>query len=154
MLPQSINSEDLEAELSRWAQSIELENLGRALLETGTIVREDFNDHFVQAQGPDGAWPPRKYQYPWPILIKTGKLKETATTEGAPGNIARFRAGFAEFGLDVSVVNYAGFHEYGTSKLPPRPWAWLSSEAEEAAANAFADAVYRLLVDPTHGPSV
>lgn len=141
-----IESTDLRSELQAWSAEIESNTLEEPLMSLAPLVFREFEGHFDSAQGPSGKWPPRKYDYPWPILIKTGFLKAAATEQGAPGNISRFKDGWAEFGVDVSVVNYAAFHEYGTSKLPPRPWAWMSSDAEDEVAERLIDALYALFV--------
>lgn len=144
MLPARIEVEDLHQELLRWADEIEANSLEQPLMSLSPIVFREFDSHFMNAMGPNGPWAQRAHSYPWPILIKTGKLQLAAGTEHASGNISRFQNGWAEFGLDQSVVNYAGFHEYGTSLMPARPWCWLSPEAEDEAAERFAAALYAL----------
>ena len=143
-LPTSIDVEDLEQVLRTWATEISNADYSDAILSISPVVFGDFDDHFQNAQGPDGAWPPRKRAYSHPILRKTGDLHRAATQEGAPGNIKRFSEGWGEFGADGSIVNYAGVHEYGTELLPPRPWAWLSSDAEDEAAEQLANRLYAM----------
>lgn len=140
--------EDLRQEMQAFASEIMSASLEAPMMALGPLVREDFAAHFAQKQGPDGPWPPRVRSYPWPMLVKTGFLMTAATQEGAPGNIALFRDGWAEFGVDGSVVNYAGFHEYGTTKLPPRPWTWLSADAQDEAEQQLADSLFVLFVGP------
>lgn len=146
MLPLRIEADEVEDVIRDWAHEIITETYERQLMALAPIAFRDFDSHFLNAQGPDGAWAPRTRQYAWPILIKTGALQYAAGTEGGQGNISRWKSGWAEFGLDVNVVNYAAFHEYGTSRMPARPWCWLSSEAEDQAAKQFLDDVYLLFV--------
>lgn len=146
MLPQQIMADRIGEAMSAWHVDIEWERFEQPLMSLGPIVFRDFDDHFLKAQGPSGPWAPRTRQYPWPILIKTGKLQYAAATQNGAGNINRFRLDVAEFGLDVGVVNYAAFHEYGTSRMPARPWCWLSSDAEDEAAKQLLDALFLILV--------
>jgi phage gpG-like protein len=146
MLPQRMYADDVEGAFRDWAQQIITETYEVPLMALAPVVFYDFDQHFSNAAGPYGAWAVRTRQYPWPILVKTGALQYAAGTQGARGNIDRWNAGWAEFGVDGSIVNYAGFHEYGTSRMPARPWCWLSPEAEDKAAAQFLDAVYALFV--------
>lgn len=139
--------EDFAQELRAWGDSIESQSLEEPLMSLSPLVFKDFDDHFMQSLGPDGPWAPRTRNYPWPILIKTGFLIRAATESNAPGNIHRYRGDALEFGVDVSVVNYAGFHEYGTRKMPARPWAYLSEDAADAAAEQLLDRLYTLFVE-------
>lgn len=142
MLSERILVEDIEAEFARWGQEIAGADFERPLMALAPVVYRDFGKHFANAEGPNGSWAPRSRPYPWPILVKTGKLSYAAIVENGAGNITRFRDGWAEFGLDVSVVNYAAYHEYGTSRMAARPWCWLSSDAEDEAARLLLDSLY------------
>lgn len=110
------------------------------------ILRRDFHDHFLQKMGDDGRWAPRKDNLPHPLLRKTGKMHLAATRLGAPGNISEAGHRHLTFGVEGSVVDYANYQQYGTSKMVARPYIWISEEAEDEAAEAFADGVYSLLV--------
>lgn len=136
-MTQGVYVEDLMQEMDSLADQLMSDGFGPELLGLGGLVREEFELHFMMAQGPDGPWPERVREYPHPILRKTRKLLSAATIEGASGNVARSQESVAEFGVDGSVVDYAAFHEYGTVKLPPRPWAYLSDTKEEEAADRF-----------------
>lgn len=63
----------------------------------------------------NGPWAPRVRPAPWPLMIRTGKLMSSLTSLfGPPNNIGLTEA---EFGTRVE---YAKFHQYGTSKMPKR----------------------------------
>lgn len=54
-------------------------------------------------------WVPRKRFYPWPILIKTGKLRKNWENKVEPKQ------------LTISnPTEYATYHHFGTPKLPER----------------------------------
>lgn len=146
MLAAHIFADEIDSAMMAWHAEIVGASIEEQVMGLAPIVFKDFDDHFLRAQGPEGAWAPRTRSYPWPILIKTGKLQYAAGTQHGAGNISRFVSGKAEFGLDVGVVNYAGFHEYGTSRMPARPWCWLSSDAEDEAAKRLLDALYELFI--------
>jgi len=110
------------------------------------IIREDFAAHFRNTQAPYGTWPPRVDNLPHPLLIKTGTMHAAATQEGAPGNITAVGDRELQMGVDGSVVNYTAFQQYGTRYIPPRPFIWLSDDAEDAAFEAYADAAAKALL--------
>ena len=82
---------------------------------------------------PSGGWEPRKDAKPWPLMVRTGKLLASLTSLfGAPNNIDRMSA---EFGTRIE---YAKFHQYGTSRMPARkvvfePRGFASDLASKAA---------------------
>lgn len=144
MLPVTIEADDVDAAMRGLVAAMAGETYEQQLMGLAPVVYAEFSDHFRDARGPDGPWAPRARAYPWPPLVHTGKLSYAAIVPQGHGNITRWRDGWAEFGLDATVVNYAGFHEYGTSRMPARPWCWLSPEAEDEATERFADAVVNL----------
>lgn len=79
-------------------------------------------------------WEPRSKPYPWPLMRRTGTLMGSLTSLfGPPNNIEDMSA---EFGTEVE---YAKFHQYGTSKMPARkivfePRGFASDLASKAAA--------------------
>lgn len=108
------------------------EVMGSEVLE---LYREGVLENFKSATDPDGkAWPPRKHQYPHPILVKTGAMQEGALGEGA---------GFVMVeDLSVSItdpVEHAKFHEFGTSRLPARSFMGLKDEKKDAIGDAIRD---------------
>jgi len=62
-----------------------------------------------------------------PILTLHGNLRDSLTKKGAPGNIHRISDMSFEIGTGIE---YAIYHQKGTSKMLPRPPIWLT-EAEK-----------------------
>lgn len=86
-----------------------------------------------------GRWEPRSKPYPWPIMRRTGSLMSSLTSLfGAPNEVNNTSATFG------TNVEYAKFHQYGTTKMParkivfePRGFARdLASKAAAYVANA------------------
>jgi phage gpG-like protein len=79
-------------------------------------------------------WEPRTRPYAWPLMRKTGMLMGSLTSLfGPPNDIDDMHA---EFGTDVE---YAKFHQYGTTKMPARkivfePRGFARDLANKAAA--------------------
>ena len=83
------------------------------------------------------AW--KEANYPGqPILRLTDKYFSAASQPGSPNNFIESDDNRIEYGVDG--VEYAGYHEYGTSKAPPRPVFSLLEESE-----AFQQAVTQAL---------
>lgn len=73
-------------------------------------------ENFALGGLPSGKkWDKRTQPYPWPLMIRTGKLMESLTSLFGPPN--RIGLTTATFGTDVE---YAKFHQYGTTKMPAR----------------------------------
>lgn len=72
--------------------------------------------NFTTGGLPSGSkWEPRTRPYPWPLMIRTGKLMSSLTNLfGPPNNVDNTSA---KFGTNVE---YAKFHQYGTTKMPKR----------------------------------
>ena len=79
-------------------------------------------------------WEPRSRAYPWPIMRRTGTLMGSLTSLFGPPNEVNDTS--AEFGTSVE---YAKFHQYGTTKMPARkivfePRGFANDLASKAAA--------------------
>jgi len=72
-------------------------------------------ENFTTGGLPVGGWDPRKREYGWPIMRRTGKLFNSLTN--LIGNPNVITPTMAQFGTDVE---YAKFHQYGTSKMAAR----------------------------------
>lgn len=102
--------------------------------EARQMLERANSENFTTGGLPVGGWEPRKGFYTWPIMIKSGKLfNSLANLRGAPNVITPM---FAEFGTKVE---YAKFHQYGTTKMPARkvvfdPPGFSRELAEKAAA--------------------
>lgn len=72
-------------------------------------------ENFATGGLPVGGWEPRRQPKPWPLMNRTGRLMQSLTSLfGEPNDI---RAKSATFGTKVE---YAKFHQYGTSRMPAR----------------------------------
>lgn len=146
MLPRIIRAQDMPAVMAEWSQAIHAASYETALRECLPILHEDFEDHFLQATGYYGSWAPRKDDKPHPLLILTGALIEAARDTGNPGNISTVGPRELETGVNVGVVKYAGFLQYGTQYMPPRPFIWASDAAIGRCLVAFGDAAFVIIV--------
>lgn len=131
-----IPAENFSAELRRMTAFVANGSLEPALRECKLIAEEEFLQNFLEGRRADGTpWPPRKHDYAWPILIKTGHLMHSAVSEGEPGHVENVGAREMFTGTNVF---YAGFHQYGTKKLPPRPFVEVSNHAIDRMEEAVA----------------
>lgn len=122
------------AEMSHALASAPMTGLMR---ELKLVAEEAIAVNFLDGkEAGGGAWAPRKRNYPWPTLIKTGHLMRSATTEQEPGHIEHI--GDREMSTGTSVA-YAGFHEYGTERMPARPF--------EAVPDSALDLMESFIVD-------
>lgn len=91
-------------------------------------------ENFSTGGLPAGGWKPRRTEKSWPIMNRTGTLMRSLTSLfGLPNDIG---AKSATFGTKVE---YAKFHQYGTSRMPARkivfePRGFASDLASKAAS--------------------
>ena len=63
----------------------------------------------------NGPWQPRREPKPWPLMIRTGKLLASLSSLfGPPNSVGMTEAVFG------TRVEYAKFHQYGTTRMPAR----------------------------------
>lgn len=91
-------------------------------------------ENFALGGLPSGSkWKPRSQEYPWPLMVRTGKLLASLSSLfGEPNQVDATEAVFG------TKVEYAKFHQYGTTKMPKRqivfePRGFASDLAEKAA---------------------
>lgn len=112
-------------------------------------LAKSYRDNFTASGLPVGGWSPLKPQYAaWkarnfpgaPIMQQTGKLfRDLSSLRGAKTEIRRTKATFSTSGIE-----YASFHQYGTSRMakrmvifePPLFAQKLAFEAEEHITDA------------------
>ena len=108
------------------------------------LLQEEIKGVF-ESQG-YSKWPPRKMPAPHPLLRDTGKLYNSWTKSGAAGNITRISKKSLQFGTNIE---YAKYHEYGTSKMPARPIAKLVTQPQRGARRSLRrkvqESLYRYL---------
>ena len=66
-----------------------------------------------------GRWQPRRDNLPHPLLRKSGRLFRSLLESGARGNVDIRTPNSLEYGTDLP---YAEAHEFGTSRIPARPY--------------------------------
>lgn len=96
-------------------------------------LRKANAENFTKNGLPSGGWSPRTRDYAWPIMRKSGKLfRSLASLNGSPNEI---HSNYANFGTKVE---YAKFHQYGTTRMPARkvvftPIGFAKAVGEQAA---------------------
>ena len=140
-----IPAENFAAELRRMTAFVANGSLEPALRECKLIAEEAMAVNFLEGQRATGTkWPPRKHQYPHPTLIKTGHLMHSVVSEGEPGHVENVGAREMYTGTNVF---YAGFHQFGTKKLPARPFV----EVPDHAVDAMEDVLANFIINTTFG---
>jgi phage gpG-like protein len=97
-------------------------------------LRKANAENFSSSGLPVGKWEPRRQPKPWPLMVRTGSLLRSLTSLfGPPNDIGATSATFG------TKVEYAKFHQYGTSKMPARkivfePRGFASDLASKAAS--------------------
>lgn len=105
----------------RRLEAVELrsKNLAPIFLYAQQRLRVANAENFAVGGLPDagGPWKPRKDggSYTHPLMIRSGTLMNSLTSLFGPPNI--IMPTYAEFGTNVE---YAKFHQYGTTKMPAR----------------------------------
>jgi len=93
--------------------------------DISNVMIESTQSNF-QAGGRDPQWLERKKTYPWPILNKTGKMRDQSLSE--------LRIWLRQNQLNILNVYstfYAKFHQYGTIHLPVRKFIKLLEQEKE-----------------------
>lgn len=111
-----------------------------------SAVREQFD---AEGRGPAaGAWRQLSEAYAaWkesahpgqPLLVATGALRDALTVESSPGALRDYSA--AQFNYGTQGVEYASFHQTGTSSMPPRPPFDFGPDVEREMVRAAAAGV-------------
>lgn len=134
---------DLLDDVSEHCESGSFEDPLREVLP---VLSQGFEQNFMRAEGPDGApWKPRKDMLPHPLLILSGALIESVRDTGGQGNIHEVSARDIAAGVDTSVIEYAGVHQFGSEHIPARPYLYASATTLDAMADVFADAALEML---------
>lgn len=144
-------------QFATWGANIEtlepvMEQIGEDILADNAmqfLTEGDFYRGSMIAQLVAPKWQPlaastvrdrvrRGYEGDHPILWRTGELAASLSERGAAGNIFET----SKRGLRVGTsIPYASFHEYGTSRMPPRPLVGLTRNRSQAIVRAVGDYV-------------
>ena len=128
-------------------------DLRPALTVIGIGYRKEVNAIFAKKQprqsglrwkelSPDYAKAKEKQIPGVPLLVRTGRLKESMISKGAEGNITLIGKTQAVFG---STVPYGIFHDEGTSKMPKRNFSEPSDRRLKIFKNNIEDHIIRTL---------
>lgn len=93
--------------------------------EISNVMVKSTQSNF-QAGGRDPQWPERKRSYPWPILNKTGKMKNQSLIEAK----IWLQQGQIQV-LNIYSTFYAKYHQYGTKRLPIRKFVKLLEQEKQ-----------------------
>ena len=63
MLAERIMIEDLDTAFTQWTQELIGATFERQLMDLAPVIYREFDSHFKNAQGPNGAWQKRTRQY-------------------------------------------------------------------------------------------
>jgi len=133
----TIQAENFGRVAAEMARALGSASLTPVMREMKLVAEEAIAVNFLESQESSGAkWAPRKRDYPWPILIKTGHLMRSATTESEAGHVESVNDRDMMTGTSVG---YAAYHQYGTERMVARPF--------EAVPDAAVDVMEDLLAD-------
>lgn len=159
-----ILAEQLGFETADMVRQLGYGSLEPAFKECIEVAHKSIAENFVETAGPhSGDWPPRKSERTGtgladannrtegthPLLIKTGKLFQAATSDFGEGAIEDVRDRDAAIGINPQEVPYAATHNYGDPGrgMPQREFEDVSEEAMDQMAEAMADRGVELLMD-------
>ena len=124
--------ESLSKKLAQMNQNIK--NLKPAFDKMAPEIIKKYKENFP-ARGSvlNSPWKPRKKSYPWPILNKTGKLKNTWNS------VSSSRA------LEIkNPTPYATYHHFGTKFLPIRKLVGVSRSIN----NIITESITKWIISP------
>jgi len=90
--------------------------------QAAAFINSKTQQHFNNAEGPDGAWKPRKStKGTWPLLQKTKALRRDVVAD------VNTKIGKLDIAI-TSSLPYAATHQFGddSRNIPSRPYTWLS----------------------------
>jgi phage gpG-like protein len=101
------------------------------------VVEDHNREAWAAAKDPvtNKKWAPRKQPTGnHPLLKKSGKMFGTT----------KFKAGEKPFDFKATVgVNYGGFHQKGTGKMPQRRWLGVGSNIDDKALPIIAKRIFK-----------
>lgn len=122
-----IRPEDVRGELLGQLNALKTGDCEPLWQEMGPVLRGSFEVNFATTSSPHGGrWKPRKDNLPHPLLRKTFAMYFAATDRNAEGHIADYGRREMQEGIDSSVIVYAGYQNFGTSRIPARRYIDLS----------------------------
>ena len=148
MMPKVFLAIEAEYWLSAFGADMENASFEPAFRACVPELMTAFGDNFEQAHGPDGAWAPHapytiKLYGVHPLLILSGELVRSVTGEKNPGGVLYAESREMTIG---TTIFYAAWQNYGTTKIPARPFMWLDEQNTDIVASKFLDGVYVILL--------
>lgn len=157
-------AEQLGSETADMVRQLGYGSLEPAFGECIELAHKSIAENFVATAAPHGGeWPPRKSERTGtgladannrtegthPLLIKSGKLFQAATSDFGEGAIEEVRDRDASIGIDPGEVSYAATHNYGDAErgMPQREFEDVSDAAMDEMAEAIADRGIELLME-------
>lgn len=103
---------ELEQKMRKLSKGVK--DLSPAFEDMSGLIVQEFTANFNESGRVLGEpWPPRKREYSWPLLIKTGNLK-------AGGSGGWTKKPEKKKLTIINPVEYAAYHNFGTKTLPVR----------------------------------
>jgi|688.fasta_scaffold40725_11 phage gpG-like protein len=110
-----IDVDDSDAQRKLSAMGARSQNMRPVFEQAKFMLRRANAANFASNGLPVGGWAPRRDEELWPLMKRTGALAGSLSTlSGPPNDIGRRDATFG------TSVEYAKFHQYGTSRMPKR----------------------------------
>jgi len=136
-----------------WASSLETMDHEPTFQSMLDPLHEGFTANFDNARAPYGQWPPHSpytilLHGPHPLLILTGAMKRSVTQSGSDGRIEEFTRDQAIIGTSLF---YAPYQQFGTAKIPARPFLWLEGSYVDRLHELFADATMARALNASSG---
>ena len=103
--------------------------------EFSDIMQNSIQENFSAGGRP--TWPPRKYSYPWPPLIKSGDLRESALQSAGASN---WKHGRGEHLLEIKTIFYGFYHQYASGlnvKFAERKFVEMQPQDIQAMQDAY-----------------
>lgn len=112
-------------------------------------IRQAYQANFSAEGSAAGPWRPlrpftiaerRRKGFPGahPILVQTGRMRDSFVRAGAPNHVDRFTAGLEGWSLEVgSASELARKHEFGEEKVPARPITPLTDQAQRRISDVL-----------------
>jgi len=139
----------------------EAADMGKHIFPELVPVLEEAIDGQFEAEGAGpsaGAWQQLTAQYEaWkegrypgqPILVATGALREALTVDGSTHALRDYSS--TQFNFGTTGLEYASFHQLGTSRMPARPPFDFGPDVEREMARAAADGVRKAVREASGG---
>ena len=127
-----------EAQVSRRLMIVStgITNFESPLRSIGSELQKTFQDNFSQEGAIFGGWAPRKQDYPWPILNKTGRMRQGFKQNLGPHEL-----------LIYNVVPYFKYHQSNKPRahLPRRVMMKINNDNKLFIVRAFQSYIVDLM---------